>query len=244
VTFFLTQPQFGLNRALAASVGDRTYNVMMAEEGACFGIADQRDFDGDGYTDVLLTTYTGCGGNCCPLGYSFVSYVGDGHFRRTEIFGYSWSDPEIEPWGNQTTVVITSNNEGMNVDDPEEKRTRYILSGGQTVKVEESTRMYLEALAELHVRDIAAVARNAWPTLVFDLDQDGIDDVIRVTDLWERWGRMYWSVQLSAKGTFDVDIPCKRIGVLASATLGIHDLVCDQDQVLTWNGAGFRASSR
>src|SRR6266571_7437646 len=83
----------GLSTSLSATVAGRTYHVYDAREGNCLSIVDQRDYDGDGFTDALVAIHPGCGGNCCQEEFFFGSYVSEGHFRWTAVFDSSWGDP-------------------------------------------------------------------------------------------------------------------------------------------------------
>ena len=73
----------------------------------------------------------------------------------------------------------------------------------------------------------------------YDLDGDGKKDTIRGT-LWQRWGRIMWTVEFANGKTFSSEDACKRIGVLPSKINGVNDLVCDQGTVLHWNGAEYK----
>jgi hypothetical protein len=197
----------------------------------CLEVVAQEDFDGDGARDALVRHDVGCGGNCCGNSYFFYGYRGDGHFQRTEEFGYAWTEPRVEKWQGRWSVVVTSANEGLNRDAPAEVTERYVLDAGRAVKVEESARPSRAALAEMRV--------DSGPSgLSYDLDGDGTAD--RITgEICERWGRFLWTVRFSSGAEFTSSVGCKRIGVLSTKTNGVHDLVCDQDDVLTWNGRAY-----
>jgi hypothetical protein len=72
---------------------------------------------------------------------------------------------------------------------------------------------------------------NDVHSIEFDLDGDGKKDVISGR-FWDRWGVIFWTVKFANGKEFATTEPCKRIGVLATATNGVHDLVCDQDLVI------------
>jgi uncharacterized protein YecT (DUF1311 family) len=79
---------------------------------------------------------------------------------------------------------------------------------------------------------------NKEHTLEYDLDGDGRKDVIS-GKLWERWGRIFWTVHFANGKEFKTDAACKRIGVLKTMSKGVHDLVCDQDTTFRWTGDGY-----
>jgi hypothetical protein len=126
--------------------------------------------------DALVTNITACGGNCCANSFFFYSYLGDGHFQRTSDFGYSWVDPKIEKWKGRWSVVVTSNDEGVNTDAPYEITERYVLDAGKAVKVEESVRKELVAKVEIRSEEFDFNENDETRSLSYDLDGDDIKD--------------------------------------------------------------------
>ena len=49
-----------------------------------------------------------------------------------------------------------------------------------------------------------------------------------------------WSVHFANGKSFESNLGCDRVGVLASKTNGVHDLVCEQDTILRWNGTEYK----
>jgi hypothetical protein len=86
-------------------------------------------------------------------------------------------------------------------------------------------------------------AEEETHTLKYDLDGDGKQDTI-IGRLWERWGRILWTVEFANGKRFSSNDACKRIGVLGTKTNGVNDLVCDQDTVLHWDGDGYKLGSQ
>jgi predicted permease len=84
----------------------------------CLQIVDQKDFESNGFIEALVAPITACGGNCCPNRFFFVSALGDGRFEAGEEFADSWADPIIEKWKGHWSIVVTSNNEEINLDRP------------------------------------------------------------------------------------------------------------------------------
>ena len=205
----------------------------------CLQIVDQRDFDGNGLIDALVAHITACGGNCCPNQFFFVSALGDDRFEVSEEFADSWVDPIIEKWKGRWSIVVTSSNEGINLDRPVEITQRFILEGGKAVKVDEWRRKDLESIIEMRSEIFSMHDVDEMHSIEYDLDGDGKKDQI-TGRLWYRWGRILWSVQFADGKKFSSDTGCKRIGVLATKTNGFSDLVCDQDTVLRWNGLEYK----
>jgi hypothetical protein len=223
---------------LTAETNGNQYLIIDESSELCLSVFDVRDFDENGSIDALITDITACGGNCCGNSFFFVSFLGNGHFQTSASFGYSWKDPVIEKWKGLSSVIVTDNNEGVNQIAPEETTARYVLDSGKAVKVEESERRGLVALSELNSSDFDFDKTNEQKTISFDLDGDGVNDLI-VGELWHRWGRISWSVALSRGETVKSEIACKRIGILPTKTNGFNDLVCDHDDVLRWSGKAY-----
>jgi hypothetical protein len=226
----------GLHSTLRATVGGKTYTVIDNEE-ACLAIADQRDWDGNGLVDALVERILGCGGNCCPNSYFFVSALGKGRFEVSDDLADSWAEPLIEMWKGRWSAVIVSTNEGYNTAPPVEITHRFVLREGKSVKVEESRRKDMKSILEM--RSDMFKGSEDEQKIEFDLDGDGRKDVISGR-LWERWGRIFWTVRFANGKEFATMNACKRIGVLATKTRGVNDLVCDQDTVFRWNGAEYQ----
>ena len=220
---------------LHAKLEGKTY-VLIKNEDICIRIADQRDFDNNGSKDVLIENVIGCGGNCCANSYFFYSYLGDGHFQRSDDFGYSWDEPLIEKWKGLWSVVVTSTNEGFNQEAPVEIKERYVLDNGEAIRVEYSERKSLISLIEMKSDEFDIENIDEIRTIYFDIDRDGVDDKIE-GQLWERWGRIIWKVVFSSGKTFTCsECSCKRIGIAESSTNGVHDLICDLDDIYKWDG--------
>lgn len=222
---------------VTATVNGQVYQVIPAVDSGCLVIVSQQDFDGNGTTDALIEDLSACGGNGAGSSYFFISYLGEGYFRVSNPTDCcARQDPVIEGWQGRPSVVVTLSNEGVNQEDPETTRIRYVLRSGEAVKVEESTKGNLVALAELRYAQFTQGRVNQVLRLRYDLNRDGVPDTLFGTP-WERWGRINWSARLSGVGDIPErgDANCKRLGVLGSMTNGVHDLVCDQDTILRWD---------
>jgi len=224
---------------LLATINGKSSVLINKSKGKCLQIVEQRDFDGDGSLDALVEDITACGGNCCPSQFFFVSARPDGTFAMSDEFADSWKDPVIERWKGQWSVVVVSNDEGFNNQRLVEITRRFVLQGGKAVKVEEHRRQELKAIAEMRSEIFKGDSPEETHSFEYDLDGDGKNDTIS-GKLWERWGRILWTVQFANGKTFSSNDGCKRIGVLTSKTNGINDLVCDQDTVLRWNGSEYK----
>ena len=237
IKYELSESEGLFSKELYANLEDQTYSLIKNED-ICLEIADQKDFDDNGSMDVLLTNVIACGGNCCANSFFFYSYLGDGHFQRSNEFGYSWREPQIEKWKGRWSVLVKSNNEGCNQDEPIETKERYILDDGKAVKVEESERKGLVALIEMKSDEFDMNKNDEVKNIYYDIDNDGVRDKIEGS-LWIRWGRINWKVEFSSGKSFVSDFSCKRIGVAKSLTKGVHDIICEMDDVFKWDGNKF-----
>jgi hypothetical protein len=228
---------------LLANINGKSHVVINKSQGRCLSLVDQRDFDGDGLMDALVEEFPGCGGNCCPSSFFFVSARPGGAFAVSPDFADSWKDPIIEKWKDRWSVVFVSNNEGMNLMRPVEFTRRFVFRGGKPLKVEEHRRQELKAIVEMRSEIFKNDLNDPDESHFFQYDLHGHGggkkDTIRGT-LWQRWGRIMWTVEFADGKTFSSDDACKRIGVLPTKTSGVHDLVCDQDTVLHWTGSAYK----
>ena len=196
----------------------------------CIRIVKSLDFDEDGFPDVLMENISACGGNGAANSFFFVSYKGNGGFQITKEFGYSWNEPLIEKWDDKTSVVV---------ENDDATKERYILQDGKAVLVESTKKTELVALKEIKATDFEDP--DDVKELRFDLDGDGKDDIITCT-FWERWGIIQVANITFSSGIVVTDFSdgCERIGVLATKTNKIHDLVCGDDLILRWDGKTYK----
>ena len=130
----------------------------------------------------------------------------------------------------------------MNLDRPLEVTRRFVLEKGEAIKVEEKRRQDIKSIVEMRSEMFASEmcsGKDDTHTIEYDLDGDGEKDIIS-GKLWQRWGSILWSVRFSNGKEFSSSEACKRIGVLATKTNGVNNLVCDQDRVLRWNGSAYK----
>jgi hypothetical protein len=225
--------------SLLATINGKSSVLIDKSKDKCLRIVEQKDFDGDGSLDALVEDITACGGNCCPSQFFFVSARPDGSLVMSSEFADSWTDPIVEKWNGRWSVVVVSNNEGVNRQRPVEITRRFVLQAGRAVKMEEHRRQELKAIADLRSEIFKGSDPEETHSLHYDLDGDGKNDTI-TGKLWERWDRIMWTVEFANGKTFASQDACKRIGVLSSKTNGVNDLVCDQDTVLHWDGSEYK----
>ncbi len=229
-----------ISQRLSASIQGQEYIIVSEAENQCLRIYDQRDYDGDGYTDALIMYLSGCGGNCCPNQFYLVSYRGNGQFYRSDLLGYSWVDPTIERWQDTWRITVTTDNSEAALDTPISTKENFILKDGQVVEVNEDAPILNSHLLTIQARDVADLKVNETRSFPYDLNDDGIPDQV-IVEFWERWKALMWSAQFSNGVTIQSQHSCKRLGVLPTQTLRVHDLVCDDDLVYRWTGYTYMA---
>jgi hypothetical protein len=227
--------------SVVAERAGATFVVLAPQDNPCLGVLLERDLDGDGLTDALIENRT-CG-NCCPSMYLFVAGTTSERFEAQDLAA-QWVPPELETWRGRSSVVLQTDNEGMNLAPPEKVTRRFVFESGRAVMVEEQRAVEEKALANLRAGQFANAKPDQEKVLSFDLDGDGKKDALAGT-LWERWGRFHWQVRFADGRLSDGgSLACKRLGVLPSKTLGYRDLVCDFDTRIQWNGSSYQPPAR
>lgn len=224
---------------LIARVGSQTFKLISKEDEHCFDIVKIADFDKDGFTDVFIESITGCGGNCC--GNSFFTFSWDGNkFISSEMVGYDWNGAEITESNLGYTFVVETVPEGAgNTDICENTTESYRLKNHQLEQINIITEKKVEAVVDFTSKDFENVDSD---TLFFkyDLDSDGKMDTI-TTSYWSRWGSFSsWKIQFGNGASFSSDSSTKRIGVLKTKTNGVYDLVIGCNEILKWDGKGYK----
>lgn len=239
VEYYGKNTTLAFNNELYAKVDGYDYKIELKED-ICFEILAQDDFDGDGVTDALIKNIEACGGNAYGNSFFFVSYNGGGFFSISQSFGDNvWEDPKIEDWNGKKSVVVINTNEGFNTEKDYVAKERYIYQQGEPVRVEFSKKNSIAALKE--VLPSAFHNGNELETIrmSFDLDQNGQEDVFECR-YWDRWDKLYFDIifngtPLDCGGCGGVS----RIAVASTKTNGVHDLICNEDDVVKWNGSTY-----
>jgi hypothetical protein len=227
--------------SIVANADGREYEVIEKENGICYAIVEQRDFDGNGIDDALVEV-NACGGNCCLNTYLFATYAGNGYFQTSDTFGYTLEKPQLQEWQGMWSVLVSTESFDVNTDRATETRQQFILDSGRAVEIYGAERRELISLHDLRAEDFETGEQGAVLEMVYDLDGDGLEDRIKGS-LWERWGRVLWQVEFGNGTAFQSNSACRRLGILPTMTHSVHDLVCDFDTIYRWTGDGYTASS-
>lgn len=194
----------------------------------------ETDFDKDGFTDVLISTDNGNGN---PSSYFIIFYdEKSDSFKSTEEFGYSWSTPTLEKYGDKMSILFSNSSEGVGNTEMRHSLDRYILNSDRSVRLIESDESTpIPALTEIKSSDFNENDKRNGRLLKYDLNGDGETDIIKL-EYWERWGRMNWSIKISNGQDFSSGPALKRLGVLSTKSNNTNDLVGDFNTIFKWDG--------
>ena len=86
------------------------------------------------------------------------------------------------------------------------------------------------------IMDVTAIELHETKTkqLIYDLDKDGIDDVMDC-NYWDRWGAVMCDITTSAKGEITFGLGCDRIGILETSTNGLSDIICNRRSIVKYS---------
>ena len=94
----------------------------------------------------------------------------------------------------------------------------------------------IPALSEINSHEIDQNIGSKFITGFYDGDTE-IDKL--VCNYWDRWGSMICEVQSSIYGVVKTNFGCKRVGILATKTRGMVDLVCNRFIKFKFNGVKY-----
>lgn len=228
-------------RTITATVNGETLVVADFEDNPYaadrFDIEQVGDWDRNGIQDLMYGAIHG--GNDRPYTYVFTTYTPNLGLQSYPLV-QSFITPTIEQKSidgeEKIKWVITGieNNEGWHNRDFKQVQKRFIIEQGKPKLIEENVDEEIEALMEFRTRVLGDRGYDGV-LFEFDLDKNGKPDQV-VGDYWGRWGRM-WVGVIWDDGRITPKVgTCKRIGVLATQTLGIHDLICDNSRKILWVG--------
>ena len=186
-------------------------------------IVAQRDFNGDGVMDALVSMSGG--GNCCPDIYAFVTLRGGKVI--TAVFGDSdWAEfTVVEKNGQILVEQVTGSATNL-----------YKFDGKSAIKVSEKLATVLATLVEINGIGGGYVGDETEKVLKADIDLDGKTDTI-TCGIWPRWGTLTGcGLPLPGGQTQTLEYACNRLGVLKTTRNGHREIVCDSDQVIYFEG--------
>ncbi|MDA9911124.1 hypothetical protein N9D62_05845 [Amylibacter sp.] len=98
----------------------------------------------------------------------------------------------------------------------------------------------IPTLSEINSHEIDQNIGSKSITGYYDDDTE-IDKL--TCNYWDRWGAMICEVQSSINGVVEINTGCKRVGILATKTRGMVDLVCNRFRGFRFNGMQYKTIS-
>ncbi|ADV51294.1 hypothetical protein Celal_4051 [Cellulophaga algicola DSM 14237] len=230
-----------LHKELIATVNGKETVLISFEDEACFDLIEIQDYDDDGYEEVLLEA-NACGGNCCGNSLFTFSFNGN-EFNRSNDIGYYFGGMNLnyDQHTNRQFVVETNAIGAGNTALCEDLEETYVFDTHDFQLVESKGDHKLSALIELKSSDfLSQEAGTEYLTIAYDLDGNGVMDQISGS-YWERWGILNNCTIVLNNEALEIEAigSPKRIGVLASKTNNVNDIVIECDTVLIWNGINY-----
>ncbi|MBI1183086.1 hypothetical protein GC194_02355 [bacterium] len=235
VRYVISNENYFENQQLIAVVGNDTFTLIDSTERVCAQKVGEKDFNYDGYSDLLLEIVNGCGGNCCGNSYQYISYNGKS-FVQSKVLGYDWNGIDLfQKDGNWYLVIETVNAGCENTDLCGDKTETYMIEGYSLKLVESKQEQKIPAVKEITSNEF--IGQNASTlSLSCDLNSDGLTDSI-VCSYWERWGAFSdWKIIFANGDVYYGKSTPKRIGILDAKTNGYFNLVVGCDEIIKWNG--------
>lgn len=187
-------------------------------------VEDQRDFNGDGIIDALISFSSG--GSCCPPTYAFLTIYNGKAF--VSALAEDWAEYCVNEEGGH--VIVSQKHL--------EATDYWRLEGTTAIKV--GSKPKLEAVAQIYGAGAHYMGHEEALTLRVDIDEDGITDSI-TCGIWPRWGSLSNCVlPLPGGASQPLDIACDRLGALKTVRNGRHELVCNNDIVIYFDGTSWR----
>ena len=181
----------------------------------------QKDFNGDGVMDALISITRLCGGSGEWEETMFVT-VADGKIVTVPVAG----GKVVEEGGR---FLIKSES-----DDA----TEYFgFDGQKAIMVRSVPHRKLAAIVEFRTK--GGLNDNEVETLDADLDMDGKSD--RITcHIWQRRAVVTSCIlPLPGGRTEEIKLSCGRVGVLNTLSNGYRELVCNNNAVIRFDGKGW-----
>ena len=210
-----------------AKIGNKTYNIASNE--ICFPSSIAvKDFNNNGYTDVLFSNADACGGNALPTStlYFCIYDKETDNFVVTEGFGSIMDMGTLNIFEENGVLCIsfTSNTIFEKFDET------YILREQEAIRIKYREYKEVETIIELK-------SDCEGKYILFDIDNDGIKDKISCGEYYGRWifNFQEYIIELT-KNNSTVKLSGYRIGIINSKTDGVFDLVTGFDNIHKWNG--------
>jgi len=195
----------------------------------------QEDLDGDGRDEVILEIHHG--GNCCGSEYAIVSHRGDTYFSviQHEVFdGAGFPTFDLVDYKGEKLIQVVNMPDGAENTSQSVSISLLKFEYGQLTLLSQSENAsIIPAIVEVNSFEFD---EDNPAQIIKELDADG-DEIADnlICDYWPRWRSTVCDVESSVFGYQDLSLGCNRVGVLATRSNGLSDLVCNHFSVLRFD---------
>ena len=218
---------------LFAVIGDNEYLIAPNHErwmGIALEVKFEGDLDNDGLIDAVISSHQG--GNCCAPYYFVVSHRGDGFFSvhtHDSLYGY---EIDIVKKYDEYLIEVLDSVSSSDYPISKDELTLLRFSKGN---LEVVSRLLNTALIPTLVEVTGQDVREANKLILFDVDGDGNDEEM-IASYWDRWGTVIIEeIVTTSHGKVTFSIGCGRIGFMKTTTNGLHDIICNRNDILTYD---------
>lgn len=201
-----------LTRLVATLDGKRLQVTLNYDQ--YLSIDAQKDFNGDGVMDALITTHN----------------QGSGGIHETMFINVAGGKIVVAPVNLHSFKIVEEGGRFLVKSESDDATEYWGFDGKNAVKVRSVPHRKIETIAEIRGED---------ETLDADLDSDGKPD--RITCNFWRKEQVYTSCTLPLPGGKTQDIRftnanCNRLGVLKTQSNSYRELVCNNNAVIRFDG--------
>ena len=187
------------------------------------------DLDNDGLTEVIVEVNDGGGHG--KIKYFIISKRGENFYSVNESNDFMGCCLKVLS-GNILSVFKYDS--GIGVTSQVQEISLFDFQNGNLNLLSTSqNEALIPALSEINSYEIDQNIGSKFITGYYDGDTE-IDKL--VCNYWRRWGSVKCEVHSSIYGVVKTNYGCKRVGILATKTRGMVDLVCNRFNKLTFDG--------
>ena len=266
VSEFLSESVMSLD-LLTFEFGDMSLSPEDIQKTYCLlapGVQVERvvDINNDGISEIIITRMAGGAGS--EWAYDLVALDESGRLNvHAFTEQYDPDGPKILRENNKTLIALDKVN-SVSVFDPQivvrrgntwvalenvdarygktklGERTFYYEFDGKELSISRwSEPPYLQAIKEAHVQqffDFDDFGQKPIEVMTFDMNRDGNAESV-ICGYWSRWGVMTCDIH-GENFSYRIPLGCKRWGILPTKTNQWHDLVCNYDTIIRFDGVG------
>jgi hypothetical protein len=190
------------------------------------------DLDNDGLTEVIVEANDGGGHG--KIKYFIISKRGENFYSVNESNDFMGCCLKVLS-GNILSVFKYDS--GIGVTSQVQEISLFDFQNGNLNLLSTSqNEALIPALSEINSHEIDQNIGSKFITGYYDGDTE-IDKL--VCNYWKRWGSVKCEVHSSIYGVVKTNYGCKRVGILATKTRGMVDLVCNRFTKFRFNGVKY-----